>query len=216
VTIRATEPAPGTRAPGAVEVEAVAGGVPPLNGAGRDGGRQGRASELVPVNGRRRWPWILAAALVFLLVSDAAFTVWGTSVLGLRRVEVALRTGAADEQLTAEVRAAVALPDGVPLVRINLSDVRARVQQIPEIDRAEVARRWPNDLVITVRPRMWLRLEEASATYPLWVASITGQMGQAHGKGFVLTEPALQVFERKARVVEPPAAAPTPPEEPAT
>ena len=71
-------------------------------------------------------------------------------------------------------------------------------------------------VVITVRPRMWLRLEEASATYPLWVASITGQMGQAHGKGFVLTEPALQVFERKARVVEPPAAAPTPPEEPAT
>lgn len=66
---------------------------------------------------------------------------------------------------------------------------------------------------ITVRPRMWMRLEEARATYPLWVASITGQMGQSHGKGFVLNEPALQVFERKARVVEPPA---TPPDEPAS
>lgn len=58
-------------------------------------------------------------------------------------------------------------------------------------------------VLITVRPRMWIRLEEAAATYPLWVASITGQMGAAHGKGFVLTEPALQVFERKARAVEP-------------
>ena len=68
-------------------------------------------------------------------------------------------------------------------------------------------------VLITVRPRMWLRLEEAKATYPLWVASITGQMGQSNGKGFVLNEPALQVFERKERVAPPPAAAP---EEPAS
>ena len=66
-------------------------------------------------------------------------------------------------------------------------------------------------VLITVRPRMWLRLEEAKATYPLWVASITGQMGQSHGKGFVLNEPALQVFERKERVASPPAAAPEEP-----
>ena len=30
-------------------------------------------------------------------------------------------------------------------------------------------------VIITVRPRMWLKLEEAQKTYPLWVASITGQ-----------------------------------------
>lgn len=66
-------------------------------------------------------------------------------------------------------------------------------------------------VLITVRPRMWLRLEEAQATYPLWVASIVGQMGQSHGKGFVLNEPALQVFERKARAVDPPASAPEEP-----
>ena len=65
---------------------------------------------------------------------------------------------------------------------------------------------------VTVRPRMWMRLEEAAAAYPLWVGSITGQMGVTQGKGFVLNEPALQVFERKARVVAPPA---EPPEEPA-
>ena len=58
-------------------------------------------------------------------------------------------------------------------------------------------------VLIAVRPRMWIRLEEASKTYPLWVATITGKMGAPHGKGFVLAEPAIQVFERKARVVEP-------------
>lgn len=65
-------------------------------------------------------------------------------------------------------------------------------------------------VLIAVRPRMWIRLEEAAKSWPLWVASITGQMGAAHGKGFVLSEPALQVFERKARAAEAPAATEAP------
>jgi hypothetical protein len=69
-------------------------------------------------------------------------------------------------------------------------------------------------VLVTVRPRMWLKLEEAQKIYPLWVASLTGQMGQAHGKGFVLIEPAIQVFERKARVAPP--APDAPPPEPST
>jgi hypothetical protein len=71
-------------------------------------------------------------------------------------------------------------------------------------------------VLVTVRPRMWLKLEEAKATFPLWVASLTGQMGAPHGKGFVLTEPAIQVFERKPRGVEAPAEAPPPPDAPST
>jgi hypothetical protein len=55
---------------------------------------------------------------------------------------------------------------------------------------------------ITLRPRVWIRLEEAHKNFPLWVAMITGQMGASHGKGFALTEPNMQVFERKARPAE--------------
>lgn len=55
---------------------------------------------------------------------------------------------------------------------------------------------------ITLRPRMWTKLEEANKNFPLWVATITGLMGLAHGKGFALTEPNMQVFERKARPAE--------------
>ena len=64
-------------------------------------------------------------------------------------------------------------------------------------------------VLVTVRPRMWLKLEEAQKNYPLWTAQVVGQMGAPNGKGFVLTEPAIQVFERKPRLVEPPPEPPT-------
>jgi len=63
---------------------------------------------------------------------------------------------------------------------------------------------------IALRPRMWNKLEEASKQYPMWVAAITGQMGQPQGTGFELIEPALQVFERKPRPPEPPVQEPPP------
>ena len=57
---------------------------------------------------------------------------------------------------------------------------------------------------INLRPRMWNKIEEAAKNWPLWLASLTGQMGPSQGTGFVLVEPAVQVFERK----------PPPPKEP--
>ncbi len=60
-------------------------------------------------------------------------------------------------------------------------------------------------VAVSLRPRMWNKIEEASKQWPLWLATITGQMGQSVGTGFVLVEPAVQVFERKPRPVEPPA-----------
>ena len=52
---------------------------------------------------------------------------------------------------------------------------------------------------VALRPRMWTKLEDAAKQWPLWLAAITGQMGQSQGQGFILVEPALQVFERKPR-----------------
>jgi hypothetical protein len=62
-------------------------------------------------------------------------------------------------------------------------------------------------VTVALRPRMWIKIEEAAKAWPLWLAAINGQMGQSTGTGFVLVEPAVQVFERKAK---PPA--PTPEE----
>jgi hypothetical protein len=66
-------------------------------------------------------------------------------------------------------------------------------------------------VMVSLRPRMWTKLEEAAKSYPLWVAAISGIMGQSVGTGFVLQEPALQVFERKAKLPEPPVPPPAPP-----
>jgi hypothetical protein len=46
---------------------------------------------------------------------------------------------------------------------------------------------------------MWTKLEQAAASWRLWVAAIAGKMGARTAEGFELTEPAIQVFERKAK-----------------
>lgn len=59
---------------------------------------------------------------------------------------------------------------------------------------------------IHVRPRVWNKLAQAATNWPLWVAAITGSMGQRTADGFALDEPNIQVFERKPK--PDPAAAP--------
>jgi hypothetical protein len=56
---------------------------------------------------------------------------------------------------------------------------------------------------VSIRPRMWTKLEEAAKSYPQWVAAITGLMGPSQGQGFTLLEPAVQVFERKIKEAAP-------------
>ena len=66
---------------------------------------------------------------------------------------------------------------------------------------------------VSVRPRLWNRLLQAAREYPQWVATVTGKMGPPTARGFVLLEPGLQVFEKKAKTeaAEPAAARPIPP-----
>jgi len=53
-----------------------------------------------------------------------------------------------------------------------------------------------------VRPRVWNKLQTANEEYPLWVANITGKMGPRIKDGFVLLEPAIQVYEKKSQESE--------------
>jgi hypothetical protein len=56
---------------------------------------------------------------------------------------------------------------------------------------------------VTVKPKIWKKLEDAAANYPMWVAAIGGKMGESTSNGFVLSEPNIQVFERKAKEPKP-------------
>jgi hypothetical protein len=52
---------------------------------------------------------------------------------------------------------------------------------------------------VTVKPKVWKKLEDAQANFPMWVAAIAGKMGQPTEKGFVLSEANIQVFEKKPK-----------------
>jgi hypothetical protein len=63
-------------------------------------------------------------------------------------------------------------------------------------------------ITVTLRPKMFAKLEAARAKGTPWVAALSGQLGPATATGFALTEPNLQVFDVKPK---PPAAAPPAP-----
>jgi hypothetical protein len=54
-------------------------------------------------------------------------------------------------------------------------------------------------ITITVKPKMFAALEQAQQSYPLWIAAISGQIGEMTATGFRLSSPAIKVFERKTK-----------------
>lgn len=58
------------------------------------------------------------------------------------------------------------------------------------------------EISITVRPKVFTKLEEAQKNYPQWVAAIAGKLGEITPKGLVLAEPSIQVFEKKPKPQE--------------
>lgn len=64
-------------------------------------------------------------------------------------------------------------------------------------------------VTITVKPKVFKKLEQARDNYPMWVAAIAGLMGKATENGFVLEQPNIQTFERKPKEPKEPVTAPT-------
>jgi cell division protein FtsQ len=93
-------------------------------------------------------PWAVTAT-VLVLAGLAAWAVYGTGLLGVRHV----RVDGADLVTPEQVRQAAAVPVGVPLARVDLAAVGARVATLPPVERAEVSRRWPDTLVVEVVER---------------------------------------------------------------
>ncbi len=58
---------------------------------------------------------------------------------------------------------------------------------------------------VTVKPKMFKKLTEAQANFPMWVGAIGGAMGESTPTGFILENPNIQVFEKKAKEEKAPA-----------
>jgi hypothetical protein len=59
---------------------------------------------------------------------------------------------------------------------------------------------------VVVKPKVWKKLTEAQANFPMWVAAIGGQMGKSTSTGFILEQPSIQVFEKKPKAEATPVA----------
>lgn len=116
---------------------------------------------------RRRIAWSFTG-LITLTVAAAIYLVWFTGVLGLTAVTVAGAEGAVADK----VAAAAPSPDGTPLIRIDLEQVRAAVLEVPEVAGATVSRSWPSSLVVTVTQRQPVAV--VSANGKLWLLDRTG------------------------------------------
>ncbi len=52
---------------------------------------------------------------------------------------------------------------------------------------------------VSVKPKLWAKLETASTSYEQWVAALAGKLGAATADGFVLEEANIPVFERHSK-----------------
>jgi cell division protein FtsQ len=96
-------------------------------------------------------PWRAAffALTAAAILAAAVWALLGSSLLVARSVRV---TGAPAAQ-RAEVLRAAGIAPGTPLIRINTAAVARRVEQITQIQSAQVSRDWPDSVVIAVRER---------------------------------------------------------------
>jgi cell division protein FtsQ len=97
---------------------------------------------------RAALPWAVGAG-VLLVVGALLWTVYGTSVLGVRSVEVV----GASTLTPLQVEQAAAVRMRQPLAGIDLDRIRGRVEALPAVRRAIVSRSWPSTLRVEVVER---------------------------------------------------------------
>lgn len=102
------------------------------------------------------WKYVLAAMIVVGLLVGTLWLFFFSSVLAVQQVEVE-----GESKLAAEdVLAVAGLDEGEPLARVDLDEVRARVQALALVRGAEVTRKWPDTVVIALEERVAIAVVE--------------------------------------------------------
>ncbi|GAA4366464.1 cell division protein FtsQ/DivIB [Nocardioides caricicola] len=95
------------------------------------------------------WRYVVAAAVVVLLVVGGVWLVYFSSLLSVQGVEVE-GTGSLSD---AQIRAAAAVPEGEALATVDLDRIRTRVEALAGVRSADVSRQWPDQVLIRVEER---------------------------------------------------------------
>ncbi len=54
-------------------------------------------------------------------------------------------------------------------------------------------------VTVSLKPKIFKKLEQAQENYPMWVAATSRQMGEKTDSGFIFKEPNVQTFEKKPK-----------------
>jgi cell division protein FtsQ len=102
-----------------------------------------------PARSRRRRRAVLVTLAAAAIVAVAIWALLGSSLLVVRSVTV---TGAGAVPRAEVLRAADIAP-GTPLIRVDTAAAARRVDQITQVQSAQVSRDWPDTVVIVIQPR---------------------------------------------------------------
>jgi cell division protein FtsQ len=107
----------------------------------------------------RRWlAWrrVVALLLLMALMVGAVWLFYFSDVLAVEDVEVqGTRTLSSEE-----VREVAAVPSGLPLARVDLDAIRARVEALAVVRDADVTRTWPDGVLVDVEERVAIAVIE--------------------------------------------------------
>jgi cell division protein FtsQ len=93
---------------------------------------------------------VFFAGTAVVIVGVLAWALLGSSLLVVRSVKVA---GNGKAVSSAQVVAAARVPLGQPLIRVDTGAISRRVEQLRQVQSAQVSKDWPTTLVITVQLR---------------------------------------------------------------
>ena len=95
------------------------------------------------------WRYVVAGAVVVLLVVGGIWLVYFSSWLSVQGVQIEGTEKLSD----AHIRAAAAVPEGEALATVDLDRIRTRVEALAGVRSADVTRQWPDQVLIRVDER---------------------------------------------------------------
>ena len=116
-------------------------------------------AEPVPAGGR--WKAVFVALLVLGVLGAVTWVLLGSRLLVVRHVEVTGTELAPRDRVTS----AAGVDLGVPMVRLDTGEIRARVERLREVGSAEVRRHWPGTVRIVVDERVPVAVFEHGGRY---------------------------------------------------
>lgn len=112
---------------------------------------------------RTRLVLVLSLLAATALLGTAAWVLLGTTLFGVRVVEVS----GTDRVAPATVRAAAAIDPGTPLARLDTAAVAERLGRLPAVRTVQVTRTWPRTVTIQVSERRPAAVQSRGPAYLL-------------------------------------------------